>query len=153
MTPETFIANAIINHPILYAVENDYKASKLLVLEQLFNVLGNGLNLDEINKQTRSTDLKKLEATLTQDLFYGYTKIDKMIGSYVIPDFDSNVATVVEADKVNYPDVVYWSKIERPDAVRTPYPNFEKNIALSGNAILMNYLKHGLKPLFTIMKK
>lgn len=131
MTPEVFIAKSIIDYPMLYAVRDNYEASKLLVLEQLFNVIGNGLSLDKINKQKTSADMNRLELTLTQDLFDGYAKIEQVIkiGSefHVFPDFNTQVANAcLDSEKEKYPQVAYWNKVINQQPTRSPYPNFQK---------------------------
>lgn len=132
-TPEEYVLANLIEYPSLYKSPTLHDTS-LLVFDQLFNVIGNGISDDE--ELDEYLAYKDFDASLAEkyftneSLFYGYYKTIKY-GKFEIGDADGcNKGTVLclESEKHLYPDIVKW--VISSNAKFNPYPNFQKEYSL-----------------------
>lgn len=134
ITADTYIMNMINEYPTLYAAES-YKKAKIKVLDQLLNVIGNGIRDDEeLTEQLEGIDPEITMADIAkyvsgEKIYYGYTKITtyEENGKIIFTSPDNTGKTyygVLESEKDNYKDVVYWMECTRHP--HRPYPNFDE---------------------------
>lgn len=134
--PEDYILSRIAAYPSLYG-SNSYDESRIKVLDQLLNVIGNGIRDDE----ELADDLKAftydreraVKAYSGEPVYYGYYQTRELIPGCFIGEGDS--ISVLESEKDAQPDIVYWMqakdtnfRAERLGIKNTwkPYPNFDK---------------------------
>jgi hypothetical protein len=131
MTLDQAVAKAIQDHPILYA-SSSYQTSRLLVLGQIFNTNGNGLQwyddfLRHFKKEEELPSMPPeylIDGTPTYD---GYTEFE-MISTYKMPVHESlQVRAITEEQKPEYPEIAVWRANQLNDEPRAPYPNFDKD--------------------------
>lgn len=134
--PEDYILSRINAYPSLYGSDS-YERSKIKVLDQLLNVIGNGIRDDEeladdlkVFKFDRERAMKICSGEPT---WYGYYQTREIIPGHFMGEGDS--ITVLESEKENHPDIVYWMENKRESYrnmrmgipnVWNPYPNFDK---------------------------
>lgn len=125
LSPEQYVYNQVASYPALYHA-NSYDAAAKRVFDQLFNVIGNGVDLpDELDRPV--TDLAKAEKFLRgENVYYGYTEVEDLGRGVIVPkrSSDQNHLVCVESEKELHPEVILW--IDCKDYPWTPYPNFEK---------------------------
>jgi hypothetical protein len=124
-TPDDYVLCQVDRHPSLYA-DTTFEGSKLRVLDQLFNVIGNGINdvdalVNCVKKREFNRD-RAIRLTAGEKVFYGY---------YEVRDFGSGVyigkgesITVVDSERHQHPTVVDW--LCCGVTPWRPYPNFSK---------------------------
>jgi hypothetical protein len=129
ITLDQYVIHCIHSYPGIFH-DNSYDQSKWKVLNQLLNVIGNGI----INDVDLECELYSVGTDLTMDdikgfisgetLFYGYIEL-KNIRGHDFPKIDSMIDDLVlEKDKENFPDVIHWTKSKMNEF--TPYPNFKE---------------------------
>ncbi len=131
LSPDEYIIHCVNNYPALYASPS-YEESKFRILDQTFNVIGNGICLENFYGSTPTQE----EVESAKKWFscssaaYGYTKT-KRIGEepdcLVFPEGNYIVVTTEEMDL--HPEIVHWtefSTVRKQD----PYPNFSKTYSL-----------------------
>lgn len=134
ITVDAYVMNCIKHYPSLYSAPSYYKA-KMKVLDQLLNVIGNGIrDNEELIEQLEMTDTNITMDDIAkhvsgEKLFYGYTKVTtyEEDGKVVFTSPDRTGKSyngVLESEKDQYPDVVYW--IECSYNEHKPYPNFKE---------------------------
>lgn len=78
LTPEQFIKRAICQYPTLFT-KNSFEESKFAVLDQLLNVIGNGIRddeeLDEYLLVDELPDMSKFQQYLEETIWLGYEKV------------------------------------------------------------------------------
>lgn len=131
---EDFFKKTVCSYPSLYA-NNDIRVSKMKVLDQLLNTVGNGIRDDEelieyLNeyKKIGSSDFDRY---LTEKTYTGYTRLEEPFepGEKQYPDINSVVSYgTLENDRYKYPEVILWRK-NRINGF-TPYPNFQEEYSL-----------------------
>lgn len=129
ITPDQYIKETISNYPSLYASFNSYEESKIKVLDQLFNVIGNGIRDDEELMEEMNfipTDNIDIDKLLNSDLYYGYYKTMKVHKNREIGEGDFIV--IPDDERKNHPDIKLWDKISR-DYGFNPYPNFKEDFS------------------------
>lgn len=128
-TPQEHVLTQLVTYPSLYSFST-FDAVKLKVLDQLLNVIGNGVrDTEELleNLKVVLVDISTASRLITSEpLYYGYYKVRK-IGSFEMGEGDS--IDVLESDRVNYPDVVYWLEASRHSDF-APYPNFKEDYSI-----------------------
>lgn len=129
--------------PTSYTANDIFKA-KIKFYNQIFNVIGNGLNdLDDfINSYTitnnnihllNSFDTKYIG---TNDLFWAYTEVTDY-GDFKFPVMDSNIQGLFTKDELSsMPQVKLTTLLKNNDDEWTPYPNFKKKYSLVWNVDL-----------------
>ena len=132
LTPEQFIKRAICQYPTLFT-KNSFEESKFAVLDQLLNVIGNGIRddeeLDECLLVDELPDVSKFQQYLEETIWLGYEKVHsigakKLNGEEIlIPDGDS--ITCLESEKHLYPKVKLWYDAKKHTEY-VPYPNFDE---------------------------
>lgn len=127
LTPDQCVKRAICQHPTLFA-KNSFEESKFAVLDQLLNVIGNGIRDDEeLDEQVfveKVPDFSDYEKYIKEEIFYGYEKVRSIEGTDIlIPEGDS--ITCVESDKHLYPNVKKWIHAKKVNE-KAPYPNFDE---------------------------
>ncbi len=127
ISPDQFIKASICQFPTLYACET-FEYSKFRVLDQLLNVIGNGIQVDEELDEylflEKVPDFSDYERYIHEEIYYGYEKVRAMEGSDVLfPEGDS--ITCVESCKHLYPNVKKWVHCKKIKE-KAPYPNFKK---------------------------
>lgn len=137
LTPQEYVARQVLSYPSLYAYE-DKETAKYAVLDQLLNVIGNGIRDSlELKREVYAlkevvVDFERAEKYYKEPIFIGYTKSKKTAG-YSFPDSESSIGYVLEEDKHLHPDVEVWidskPKQEIP-GVNCPYPNFKEEYSL-----------------------
>jgi hypothetical protein len=134
LTPEQFMLKAVGSHPSLYAYPT-YEQARFAVMDHVFNTLGNGLILkDFLYEDYNFEDARKY---LTgEKVFYGYHKDDCKVlfinddGSpYYTPESGADSITVLDSERVNYPDHVLWIDCGH-NGTKNPYPYFKKTFSM-----------------------
>jgi len=133
--PTDYILASIDAYPTLYAAEN-YDFSRRKVMDQLLNVIGNGIRDDEeLVEHLLYNAYDKERAFLLCNgtkVFIGYTEVEDRDNGLTIPVFET-AAYYLEHEKDAHPEVKYWvqsqpSLFEERDGNKwTPYCNFGKN--------------------------
>lgn len=130
VTTKEYVASAILRYPLLYAYE-DTKLAKFAILDQLLNVIGNGIRDEEelraelFVKKGFKVDIDRAKAFCEKGVFEGYTQMTEFG-----PDFDSVTIGYLEEEKNSRPDVLRWNKCNpslQEGELRVPYPNFKEN--------------------------
>ena len=115
---------------MLYAYE-DPEVAKFAILDQLLNVIGNGIRDEEelraelFVKKGFKVDIDQAKAFCEKGVFEGYTRMTEFG-----PDFDSVTKGYLEEEKNSRPDVLRWNKCNpslQEGELRVPYPNFKEN--------------------------
>lgn len=124
ITPNQYIQTCIVKYPTLYAGKGlTYKDSKLRALDQLLNVLGNGIRNDEELAERFSfiPTTEYSDKYHTNDIYYGYKEFEEMKG-FSFPKEPG--IDCLDCDRKNYPDIIYWMK----SSVHPfrPYPSFDE---------------------------
>lgn len=130
---DQYIINRIHVYPSLYSGKS-YTESKIRVLDQLLNVIGNGIRdneelTEEMGYINDALTMKDVERYVTgEQLFYGYTRIKEFQNgdkTFSFEDFSSSIdETVLDNDRYKYPDVIKWVKCTYYPF--NPYPNFQE---------------------------
>lgn len=143
LSPEEYVARQVLSYPTLFAFKNKDTA-KYAVLDQLFNVIGNGVNsaLDlkrELYALVETkTDLQRVQRYHAEPVLTGYKAITKIAGMS-FPDSSSSVEHVLEDEKHLYPEVVEWldmKPLAEKSGLIVPYPNFKEDYSLVFNTNL-----------------
>lgn len=127
LTPDQFIKLAICRFPTLYACDT-FEFSKFRVLDQLLNVIGNGIRdddeLDEFIFVENVPDFSDYERYIKEEIFFGYENVRAIEGSNVLfPEGES--ITCLESNKHLYPNVKKWIHSKKIKE-KAPYPNFKE---------------------------
>ena len=126
--PNEYVLACVSRYPSLYA-DDTFDGAKVRVLDQLFNVNGNGVrDHDELLAHLRVFEFDReraLRFCQGEKAYHGYTKT-RRLGDYVFPEGD--FITVAESEKVNHPEIVMWKESTRFDW--KPYPNFQKEYSI-----------------------
>jgi hypothetical protein len=136
-TPEQFIHHSISQYPTLYASKRGYAVAELHILDQLLNVIGNGVR-DNQELREHLSEVEEVELDqryFTDDLYYGYFEVKKFgegEDAFYFPEGEP--ISCVEEDKVKHPDVVHWTLCrgygEEKPFLYNPYPNFRKEYSV-----------------------
>lgn len=125
LTPEQFVYKKIIKLPSLYATYDNIDQSRYSIMDQLFNVLGNGIyTLEEFLEEISSEELPNKDRALyllQSNLYYAMEglEFDRYESFLVVP----------EIEKINYKNITRWLDIGK---IRSwnPYPNFNKKYSI-----------------------
>lgn len=118
-----YLNRCITKHPTLFA-SSSLHIAHLKVLDQLLNVIGNGIRDDEdlvldIESLNDVSTPENMAEFASSDFFWGYTTTD----------FDASSSIVVcEQDKDKYPHIVHW--VHSGKSPFKPYPNFDKQYSI-----------------------
>lgn len=124
LTPDEYVTRSITRHPSLYASVSP-EIAKLAIYDHTFNVIGNGLLLEDFQYEAPTPEEYAQAAKWfsCSKLFAGYTQVvteDNWTRPVGVPS-----VYVLEEEKANHPQVLYWVKyLSRTRFV--PYPNFQK---------------------------
>ena len=133
MNPQEYV-NANVNaYPSLYSGKN----STLRIMDQLFNVIGNGVdNFEHEITKTRKHKIRKPPKKFLDgsELFYVYPECNEtVICGHILktPKGDPLDEMITEEEKVKYPNRFFLSngKIGKNDHY-IPYPNFTENYSV-----------------------
>lgn len=140
-TPEQYILASVEEYPSLYA-STSYESAKMKVLDQLFNVNGNGIrDSEELAEELAftPTDFEHAKKYLTgEQTYYGYYKM-KDYGTFQFPEnTPDDLSGVLESERVNYPKVVHWQACSLYEFTN-PYPNFKKDYSIVWRSNFKDY--------------
>lgn len=134
--PEDYILSRIAAFPSLYCSDS-YEASKIKVLDQLLNVIGNGIRdteeLDEEMKFRKLDRDRALRICNGEPVYYGYFDAEDFGDGFKMGRGES--ITALESEQSNHPTVVYWMEASNTSKRNrflgeeyrwSPYPNFQK---------------------------
>lgn len=136
LSVEEYIASKVLSYPTLYAYK-DKEVAKFAILDQLFNVIGNGIR-DELEFKREVYVLKEVvidfdraQRYVNEPVFTGYLAMKK-VGRYSFPDSSQSINHILEDEKHLHPEVVEWQnhKPTTDTESRTPYPNFQEQYSL-----------------------
>lgn len=151
MTPDEYIGKNFHLYA-MYREMSTFKETKLDILDQILNVIGNGIrDNDEFLACMKKTDsvfpsieeIKKSYEKPEHDekIFTGYTHV-KIYGGNIdgfevvdyipedkealyIPHRDTAIKDVRESEKSNFPEVICWKEKKNKPRSWIPYPNFQ----------------------------
>lgn len=136
ITPDDYILSRIAAYPSLYCSDS-YEASKIKVLDQLLNVIGNGIRDDEeLDEELQPCKVDRDRAMRIcngEPVFYGYFEAEDFGSGFKIGRGDS--ITALESEQVSHPTVVHWMEASNTRRMArlhdgeyrwSPYPNFQK---------------------------
>lgn len=126
MTPQEYVNANVNEYPSLYASKNP----KLRIMDQLFNVIGNGVvDFEEAIEYSHKYNVQEPAKKYLDgsDLFFvypGYSEIN--IGTKVLkmPKGNPLIEMITEEEKVNYPNCFFLKCSKINDDPFVPYPNF-----------------------------
>ena len=131
MNPQEYV-NANVNaYPSLYSGKN----STLRIMDQLFNVIGNGIrDFEDAITKTRNHKIRKPPKKYLDgsQLFYVYPEYDEVnIGTQVFKLSKGNPLDemITEEEKVNYPSCHFISNGKYHETF-VPYPNFKEEYSI-----------------------
>jgi hypothetical protein len=124
ISPDKYIIDRICTYPTLHAL-NTFEESKMRVLDQLLNVLGNGIRdddelLEELSFKTNHT-LKDAQRWIKGKIVYGYTQTE---GEGVLTRHKGKSVEILECDLKKHLEIIY--SFPSPKHPFQPYPNFQK---------------------------
>ena len=127
MTPQEYVNAHVNEYPSLYASKNP----KLRIMDQLFNVIGNGVvDFEDAITYSHKYNVNEPQKKYLDgsDLFYVYPEYEEIIvGNQVLkmPKGVSLDDIISEEEQANYPNH-YFMKIRKSDGDDPfiPYPNF-----------------------------
>lgn len=130
-TPEQYVRKAVGTYPTLYAFPT-FDRARFAVMDHVFNTVGNGLILEDFLYKDYNFEIADKFLT-GEKIFEGYHKDDCKV-LYIQdngePCYHSNYSadpiTVLDSERVNYPDYVYWIECSR-HGTKNPYPYFKKS--------------------------
>jgi len=132
LTCYEYIRIQIDQYPTLYASRH-YKTSKIQIMDQLLNVIGNGIRCDEeLDEQTNVPDdfviptFKNIQKYLVEDVYHGYLEQReiKLSDTKTIYQGEGECIHCVESERKNHPEVAIWLKsTQYPVNI---YPNFKQ---------------------------
>lgn len=127
--PEEYVLHSLSSHPSLFS-DKTFEKVALHVYDQLFNVIGNGLNdkeavIEELTFVEFDQDQAKRFIT-DEALYYGYQEAEEWLGKITMGKGEP--ITVLESDKQNHPEIKHWVKSSRHEF--TPYPNFQERYSM-----------------------
>ena len=125
LSPEQYVYNQVASYPSLYHA-NSYDAAAKRVFDQLFNVIGNGVDLPDELDRPIVDQVEVAKFLRGEKVYWGYTEVEELANGVMIPkrSSDQNHLVCVESEKTLHPEVLLW--IDCKDYPWTPYPNFEK---------------------------
>ena len=125
LSPEQYVYNQVASYPSLYHA-NSYDAAAKRVFDQLFNVIGNGVDLPDELDRPIVDQVEVAKFLRGENVYYGYTEVENLGHGVIIPkrSSDDNYLVCVESEKALHPEVLLW--IDCKEYPWTPYPNFEK---------------------------
>ncbi len=125
LSPEQYVYNQVASYPSLYHA-NSYDAAAKRVFDQLFNVIGNGVDLPDELDRPIVDQVEVAKFLRGEKVYWGYTEVEELANGVMIPKRSSNGKSLicVESEKALHPEVLLW--IDCKDYPWTPYPNFEK---------------------------
>lgn len=151
ISPNDYIDTTLIAYPSLYASPS-FDLSKFQILDQTFNVIGNGIDsiqyFKRSNTDTINVELVKLLTSINDtdnQLMQGYEKYETVMfpknNSIVIFDRGIGHRTIVPISYTHkYPNITKWDEIDFDLTSRyseeanqyfyVPYPNFGKTYSL-----------------------
>lgn len=120
-----YLNRCITKHPTLFASSSLHTAY-LKVLDQLLNVIGNGIRDDEelvldIESLNDISIPENIAEFASSDFFWGYTTTELYSSSSIV---------VREQDKDKYPHIVRWINAGDCKSSFKPYPNFSKRYSV-----------------------
>ena len=130
--PNEYVLRTASWCPIRYA-DTTFDAVKLRVLDTLFNVTGNGIRdhqelLQCLTVAEFDRDLA-LRCCNGEPVYFGYTQTLKFVEADFQKEFpQGDPIMVLEDDRPNHPEIVYWMKNKRFEW--NPYPNFNKQYSI-----------------------
>lgn len=146
ISPADYVLSSAVAFPILYnSVSIDDMWFK--VLDQLLNVIGNGISNDEdLVSEFKSIDLdydKFFAQRLSkgENLMSGYKKVKEYAldeNQFSIPVFSEDTIICFESETVMYPDVKVWINNTNKKKI-SPYPNFIKKYSTVYQTNLVEY--------------
>lgn len=135
-SPDDYILSRIAAFPSLYCSDS-YEASKIKVLDQLLNVIGNGIRDDEeLDEELIARPFDKERAMRIcngEPVFYGYFEVEDFGDNFKFGRGDS--ITALESEQADHPTVVHWMEASNTNKRNrflgeeyrwNPYPNFQK---------------------------
>lgn len=140
MTTREYVTIKALKYPILWASDS-YEFSKLIVLDHLLSVLGNGITFDTLLADSKKSKKNQEELKLNPDnLFNGsefYYVHKKGTPSYEtlkhpITGKDADCLTLAEIQELGWDndDYSYYPNGKRSVDKWRPYPNFTKQYSL-----------------------
>ena len=125
LSPEQYVYNQVASYPSLYHA-NSYDAAAKRVFDQLFNVIGNGVDLPDELDRPIVDQVEVAKFLRGEKVYWGYTEVEELANGVMIPKRSSIGKSLicVESEKALHPEVLLW--IDCKDYPWTPYPNFEK---------------------------
>jgi len=125
MTPTQYVNRAITEFPTLYAGKGTTpETATFRCMDQLFNVIGNGIRDDEELFEFLAANTKKPYddydyRLFTETISFGYSEVNEHgwgVGDSIV---------CVDSDKHLHPEIKKWLDAS-PIVKIAPYPNFEK---------------------------
>ena len=125
LSPEQYVYNQVASYPSLYHA-NSYDAAAKRVFDQLFNVIGNGVDLPDELDRPIVDQVEAAKFLRGEKVYWGYTEVEELANGVMSPkrSSDQTHLVCVESEKTLHPEVLLW--IDCKDYPWTPYPNFEK---------------------------
>lgn len=128
-TPDEYVLFTASQFPSLYACDT-FEQTAFRVYDQLFNVLGNGLNDKEaVLEELTFVEFNQEEAKrfiTAETLYYGWYETRTWFGDTELGEGDP--ITVLEQDKPKYPAIKLW--VESSQHEYSPCPNFKETYSM-----------------------
>lgn len=138
LTPDEYVQQQIVQFPTIFAYAS-YEKSKFAVFDQLFNVIGTGINTrdDLIRDLTPNTNIDRAQyvAYINTPLWHGYFEVRELtLGArtLVVPA-SSETVICLESEKHTHPGVKHWHRCSingKHAWDPEPYPCFDPKYSL-----------------------
>lgn len=127
---EQFTHAKVAKHPILFA-STEYEISKFAVLNQLLNVIGNGIrDEEEFMEEVLSIEVVDATRFFNEGTTTGYYSVNDFGSGYLHPNIDGKRVECFVSEKDQYPDVKKWTDWEVMKTFPMPYSNFTKEYSI-----------------------
>lgn len=121
LTPREFVLKYVLEYPSLFA-KNTFEESSLAVFDQIFNTIGNGIELSAF--YTASVDEELALSYINERIYYAYKEIEGC-------DWFDQEPTVIKESELNNPAFVKTIEIKKnKDSF---YPNFQSKYSIFEN--------------------
>ena len=137
--PDDYVLSRVNAYPCLYASDS-FENTKLLVLDQLLNVIGNGVrDAHELRRELRWHEFDRergLRLCSGESVAWGYYEVEDWGNGFLMGRGES--ISAVLSERHLHPEVVHW--LESKPIHFDPYPNFQKeySIVWQGDFLKLN---------------